>query len=45
MGIFSGEAQLCGESSPGKGIGANTALRDASLLCKKLIEVRNGKKS
>jgi len=30
--------------TPGKGVGANTALRDAALLCKKLIEVQNGKK-
>jgi 2-polyprenyl-6-methoxyphenol hydroxylase-like FAD-dependent oxidoreductase len=27
--------------TPGRGVGANTALRDAALLCKKLIEVRD----
>lgn len=29
--------------TPGRGVGANTALRDAELLCRKLIEVRDGK--
>jgi 2-polyprenyl-6-methoxyphenol hydroxylase-like FAD-dependent oxidoreductase len=28
--------------TPGRGIGANTALRDAALLCKKLVAVRDG---
>lgn len=28
--------------TPGRGVGANTALRDAALLCKKLTEVRDG---
>jgi 2-polyprenyl-6-methoxyphenol hydroxylase-like FAD-dependent oxidoreductase len=27
--------------TPGRGVGANTALRDAALLCKRLIEVRD----
>jgi 2-polyprenyl-6-methoxyphenol hydroxylase-like FAD-dependent oxidoreductase len=30
--------------SPGRGVGANTALRDAALLCKRLTEVRDGSK-
>jgi 2-polyprenyl-6-methoxyphenol hydroxylase-like FAD-dependent oxidoreductase len=30
--------------TPGRGVGANTALRDAALLCKRLTEVRDGKK-
>jgi 2-polyprenyl-6-methoxyphenol hydroxylase-like FAD-dependent oxidoreductase len=30
--------------TPGRGVGANTALRDAALLCKRLIEVRDGLK-
>ncbi|WP_434449102.1 FAD-dependent oxidoreductase [Lentzea sp. E54] len=29
--------------TPGRGIGANTALRDAELLCRKLIEAQRGK--
>ncbi|MEV6415588.1 NAD(P)/FAD-dependent oxidoreductase [Kribbella sp. NPDC051718] len=29
--------------TPGRGVGANTALRDALLLCRKLIEVRDGR--
>ncbi|TCM43752.1 NAD(P)/FAD-dependent oxidoreductase [Kribbella sp. VKM Ac-2568] len=29
--------------TPGRGVGANTALRDAMLLCRKLIEVRDGR--
>jgi 2-polyprenyl-6-methoxyphenol hydroxylase-like FAD-dependent oxidoreductase len=28
--------------NPGRGVGANTALRDAALLSKRLIEVRGG---
>jgi 2-polyprenyl-6-methoxyphenol hydroxylase-like FAD-dependent oxidoreductase len=28
--------------TPGRGVGANTALEDAALLCKRLIEVRDG---
>jgi len=28
--------------TPGRGVGANTALRDAALLCKRLTEVRDG---
>jgi len=28
--------------TPGRGVGANTALQDAALLCKKLTEVRDG---
>ncbi|MCB0095008.1 MAG: FAD-dependent monooxygenase [Caldilineaceae bacterium] len=28
--------------TPGRGAGANTALRDAALLCQKLVAVRNG---
>lgn len=31
--------------TPGRGVGANTALRDAALLCQQLIAARNGKKS
>jgi 2-polyprenyl-6-methoxyphenol hydroxylase-like FAD-dependent oxidoreductase len=31
--------------TPGRGVGANTALRDAALLCKRLTEVRDGKKN
>jgi 2-polyprenyl-6-methoxyphenol hydroxylase-like FAD-dependent oxidoreductase len=30
--------------TPGRGVGANTALRDAALLCKRLTEVRDGSK-
>jgi 2-polyprenyl-6-methoxyphenol hydroxylase-like FAD-dependent oxidoreductase len=30
--------------TPGRGVGANTALRDAALLCKRLTEVRDGAK-
>ncbi|MCZ8514490.1 NAD(P)/FAD-dependent oxidoreductase [Paenibacillus filicis] len=30
--------------TPGKGVGANTALRDAALLCAKLLEVHDGGK-
>lgn len=29
--------------TPGRGVGANTALRDAELLCRRLIEVRDAK--
>ncbi|MEU4392852.1 NAD(P)/FAD-dependent oxidoreductase [Kribbella sp. NPDC023855] len=29
--------------TPSRGVGANTALRDALLLCRKLIEVRDGR--
>jgi 2-polyprenyl-6-methoxyphenol hydroxylase-like FAD-dependent oxidoreductase len=29
--------------TPGRGIGANTALRDAELLCRKLVEAQQGK--
>jgi 2-polyprenyl-6-methoxyphenol hydroxylase-like FAD-dependent oxidoreductase len=29
--------------TPGRGVGANTALRDAELLCRRLIEVRDGR--
>jgi len=29
--------------TPGRGAGANTALRDAQLLCKKLVDVRDGR--
>ena len=29
--------------TPGRGVGANTALRDAALLCKQLIGVRDGR--
>lgn len=29
--------------TPGRGIGANTALRDAELLCRKLVEANGGK--
>jgi len=29
--------------TPGRGVGANTALRDARLLCKNLVAVRDGK--
>ena len=31
--------------TPGRGVGANTALRDAALLTKRLIEVRDGTRS
>lgn len=31
--------------TPGRGVGANTALRDASLLCSNLIAVRDGRMS
>jgi 2-polyprenyl-6-methoxyphenol hydroxylase-like FAD-dependent oxidoreductase len=30
--------------TPGRGVGANTALRDASLLCKVLVAVRDGRR-
>ncbi len=30
--------------TPGRGVGANTALRDAMTLCRRLIEVRDGKR-
>jgi 2-polyprenyl-6-methoxyphenol hydroxylase-like FAD-dependent oxidoreductase len=30
--------------TPGRGVGANTALRDAALLCKRLVEVTSGAK-
>jgi 2-polyprenyl-6-methoxyphenol hydroxylase-like FAD-dependent oxidoreductase len=30
--------------TPGRGVGANTALRDAALLCRRLTEVRDGTK-
>jgi 2-polyprenyl-6-methoxyphenol hydroxylase-like FAD-dependent oxidoreductase len=30
--------------TPGRGVGANTALRDAALLSKRLVEVNNGSK-
>jgi 2-polyprenyl-6-methoxyphenol hydroxylase-like FAD-dependent oxidoreductase len=30
--------------TPGRGVGANTALRDAALLSRRLIEVQNGRK-
>ena len=30
--------------TPGRGVGANTALEDAALLCKRLVEVRDGRK-
>src|SRR5580698_1637789 len=30
--------------TPGRGVGANTALEDAALLCKRLVEVHNGKR-
>ena len=30
--------------TPGRGAGANTALRDARLLCKQLIAVRDGRR-
>jgi 2-polyprenyl-6-methoxyphenol hydroxylase-like FAD-dependent oxidoreductase len=30
--------------TPGRGVGANTALRDALTLCRRLIEVRDGKR-
>jgi 2-polyprenyl-6-methoxyphenol hydroxylase-like FAD-dependent oxidoreductase len=30
--------------TPGRGVGANTALRDAALLSKRLIEVENGRR-
>jgi 2-polyprenyl-6-methoxyphenol hydroxylase-like FAD-dependent oxidoreductase len=29
--------------TPGRGVGANTALRDAHLLCRKLVDVRDGR--
>jgi len=29
--------------TPGRGVGANTALQDAALLCRRLIEVRDGR--
>lgn len=31
--------------TPGRGVGANTALRDARLLCRNLIKVRDGEQS
>ncbi|WP_163513650.1 FAD-dependent oxidoreductase [Fodinicola acaciae] len=31
--------------TPGRGVGANTALRDARLLCRKLVAVRDGQLS
>lgn len=31
--------------TPGRGVGANTALRDAKLLCRNLIRVRDGRTS
>lgn len=31
--------------TPGQGVGANTALRDAALLCRELISAANGEKS
>jgi 2-polyprenyl-6-methoxyphenol hydroxylase-like FAD-dependent oxidoreductase len=31
--------------TPGRGVGANTALRDAQLLCRRLIDVRDGRLS
>jgi 2-polyprenyl-6-methoxyphenol hydroxylase-like FAD-dependent oxidoreductase len=31
--------------TPGRGVGANTALRDAQLLCRTLVEVRDGRRS
>jgi len=31
--------------TPGRGVGANTALRDARLLCRQLIKVRDGQQS
>lgn len=31
--------------TPGMGVGANTALRDAALLCRRLTEVRDGERS
>jgi 2-polyprenyl-6-methoxyphenol hydroxylase-like FAD-dependent oxidoreductase len=30
--------------TPGRGVGANTALEDAALLCRRLIEVRDGER-
>jgi 2-polyprenyl-6-methoxyphenol hydroxylase-like FAD-dependent oxidoreductase len=30
--------------TPGRGVGANTALEDAALLCKRLVEVHEGKR-
>jgi 2-polyprenyl-6-methoxyphenol hydroxylase-like FAD-dependent oxidoreductase len=30
--------------TPGRGVGANTALEDAALLCKRLVEVHSGKR-
>jgi 2-polyprenyl-6-methoxyphenol hydroxylase-like FAD-dependent oxidoreductase len=30
--------------TPGRGVGANTALRDASLLCRMLVAARDGKR-
>lgn len=29
--------------TPGRGVGANTALRDAALLCRTLVEIRDGR--
>jgi len=31
--------------TPGRGVGANTALRDARLLCRHLVKVRDGRQS
>jgi 2-polyprenyl-6-methoxyphenol hydroxylase-like FAD-dependent oxidoreductase len=31
----------CHTMTPGRGVGANTALRDARLLCKKLVQAKN----
>lgn len=45
----SGNVTLIGDAvhtmTPGRGVGANTALRDASLLCANLISVRDGRMS
>jgi 2-polyprenyl-6-methoxyphenol hydroxylase-like FAD-dependent oxidoreductase len=42
----SGNVTLLGDAihtmTPGRGVGANTALRDAALLCRNLIAVRDG---
>lgn len=43
-----GNVTLLGDAihtmTPGRGVGANTALRDAALLCRNLVEVRDGRK-